>query len=221
MSICVKRKKKCWKIYYSPCGFREDIAPKELTNHNARHLSQVETGRLSGGLCGRQGLPYSHKIHAHYLSINVHLKCVASEDDWYLCKNLSISFALRERILIRCCCCCCCYCWDIFASVMPDHHWFRKWLGVRSVPSHYLEQYRSSETIGLRPKDISLLNKTKQTFYQVQFIWKQKRMQILHRVCARHYLNQWWLDVSWRFQISSTILSANVHSQCVGLCHGI
>ena len=94
-------------------------------------------------------------------------------------------------------------------------------LGNGLAPSHYLEQYRSSETIGLRPKDISLLNKTKQTFYQAQFIWKQKRIQILHRVCASHYLNQWWLDVSWRFQISSTILSANVHSQCVGLCHGI
>ena len=44
MSICVKRKKKtCWKIHYSPCGFREDTAPKQLTNHNARNLSLVET----------------------------------------------------------------------------------------------------------------------------------------------------------------------------------
>ena len=57
---------------------------------------------------------------------------------------------------------------------MPGHHWYRKWLVIRSLPSHYLEQYRSSETIGLRPKDISLLNKTKQTFYQVQFIWNKK-----------------------------------------------
>ena len=147
---------------------------------------------------------------------------MASEDDWYLCKNISMSFVLRERILIRCwCCCCCCYCWDIFAQVMPGHHWFRKCLGVRSAPSHYLEQYRGSETIGLRPKDILLLNKTKQTFYLVQFIWKQIRIKLLHRVYVSHYLNQWWLDVPWRFQNSSTILSANVHSQCVGLCHGI
>ena len=101
------------------------------------------------------------------------------------------------------------------------HHWFRKWLGVRSAPSHYLEQYRSSETIGLRPKDISLWNKTTQTFYQVQFIWKQTWIQILHRVWASHYLNKWWLDVSWRFPNSSTILSANVHSQGGGLCRGI
>ena len=52
---------------------------------------------------------------------------------------------------------------------MQGHHWFKKWIGVRSAPSHYLEHYRSSETIGLKPKDILLLNKTKQTFYQVQF----------------------------------------------------
>ena len=60
------------------------------------------------------------------------------------------------------------------------HKWYQVIIGlgnglvVRSAPSHYLEQYRSSETIGLRLKDISLLNKTKQTFYQVQFIWNQK-----------------------------------------------
>ena len=49
---------------------------------------------------------------------------------------------------------------------MSRHHWF----------SHYPEQYCSSETIGLRPKDILELNKTKQIFYQVQFIWKQTRI---------------------------------------------
>ena len=47
-----------------------------------------------------------------------------------------MSFVLRERILICCCCCCCCYCYccDIFAQVISGHHWFRKWLGVRSAP---------------------------------------------------------------------------------------
>ena len=39
---------------------------------------------------------------------------------------------------------------------MSRHHWF----------GHYPEQYRSSETTGLRPKDILQLNITKQTFYQ-------------------------------------------------------
>ena len=47
---------------------------------------------------------------------------------------------------------------------MSRHHWF----------GHYPEQYRSSETIGLRPKDILQLNKKKQTFYQVQFIWNKQ-----------------------------------------------
>ena len=37
---------------------------------------------------------------------------------------------------------------------MSRHHWF----------GHYPEQYRSSETIGLRPKDTLQLNKTKQIF---------------------------------------------------------
>ena len=55
-----KKKKKCIKICYSPCGFREDTAQKQLTNHNARNLSLVETESLSGGLCGRQDLPYRH-----------------------------------------------------------------------------------------------------------------------------------------------------------------
>ena len=49
---------------------------------------------------------------------------------------------------------------------MSRHDWF----------GHHLEQYRSSETIGLRTKDTLQLNKTKQTFYQVQFIWKQTRI---------------------------------------------
>ena len=43
----------------------------------------------------------------------------------------------------------------------------------------YLDQYRSSETICLRPTHILQLNKTKRTFHQVQFIWKPTRLQIL------------------------------------------
>ena len=43
----------------------------------------------------------------------------------------------------------------------------------------YLDQYRSSETICLRPTDILQLNKTKRTFHQIQFIWKPTRLQIL------------------------------------------
>ena len=58
---------------------------------------------------------------------------------------------------------------------MPGRQWFRKWLGVRSAPRHYLEQYRSSETIGLRPNDISLLNKTKQNILSSTIHWKTKK----------------------------------------------
>ena len=58
--------------------------------------------------------------------------------------------------------------------MMTGHHWFRKWLGVRSAPSHYPEQYHSSETIGLRPKDISLLNKTRQTFIKYNLFENKK-----------------------------------------------
>ena len=146
---------------------------------------------------------------------------MASEDDRYLCKNIYWCHLLYVRE----------YWFDVAVVVaVIVQTYLHKWCqvinglrnGLASVrPSHYLEQYRSSETIGLRPRDILLLNKTKQTFYQVQFILKQTRIQILHRVCASHYLNQWWLGVSWRFQNSSTILLANVHSRCVGLCHGI
>ena len=68
--------------------------------------------------------------------------------------------------------------WHICISDVTSS-WFRKWLGFRSAPSHYPEQYLSSETIGLRPNVILQLNETKQTFYQVQVIWKQTRIQIL------------------------------------------
>ena len=68
--------------------------------------------------------------------------------------------------------------WHICISDVTSS-WWRKWLGFRSAPSLYLEQHRSSETIGLRPNDILQSNETKQTFYQVQVIWKQTRIQIL------------------------------------------
>ena len=56
-----KKKKKVLKNTLPPVRFfREDTAPKQLTNHNARNLSLVETESLSGGLCGRQALPYRH-----------------------------------------------------------------------------------------------------------------------------------------------------------------
>ena len=34
-----KEKKTYWKIHSSLCGFREDTAAKQLTNHNARNLT--------------------------------------------------------------------------------------------------------------------------------------------------------------------------------------
>ena len=148
-----KKKKTCWKIHYSPCGFREDTAPKQLTNHNARNLSLVETESLSGGLCGRQDLPYRHLIYARYLSISAHLKCVASEDDWYLCKNISMSFALCQKILI-------CIAVVVVVAVIVVTY-LHKWCHVIIGLGHYPEQYRSSETIGLRTKDTLQLNKTK------------------------------------------------------------
>ena len=57
-----KKKKNVLKNTLLPVRFqrREDTAPKQLTNHNARNLSLVETESLSGGLCGRQALPYRH-----------------------------------------------------------------------------------------------------------------------------------------------------------------
>ena len=42
-----QKQKKCWKIYYSSQGFRENAAPKQLTNHNARNHGPA-------GLWGRQ-----------------------------------------------------------------------------------------------------------------------------------------------------------------------
>ena len=71
-------------MYYSPCDFREDTAPKQLTYHNARNHGPAETECFSGELCGRQDLPRRHQMHAHYLSLCVHLKCVASD----ICVNI-------------------------------------------------------------------------------------------------------------------------------------
>ena len=71
--------------------------------------------------------------------------------------------------------------------------YLHKWCQVIIVlglgaPSHYLEQYRSSETIGLGPKDILFLNKAKQTFYQVQYIWKKNKNTEYYTECVRAIL---------------------------------
>ena len=57
-----KKKKKRVEKYITPREVSEKTPPQstELTNHNARNLSLVETESLSGGLCGRQALPYRH-----------------------------------------------------------------------------------------------------------------------------------------------------------------
>ena len=56
-----KKKKKRIEKYITPRAVSEKTPPpKQLTNHNARNLSLVETESLSGGLCGRQALPYRH-----------------------------------------------------------------------------------------------------------------------------------------------------------------
>ena len=67
---------------------------------------------------------------------------------------------------------------------MPCHHWFRKWLGVRSAPSHYLEQYRSTETIGLRPKDILLLKKLNKHFIKYN-LFENKQEYKYYTECVR------------------------------------
>ena len=43
--------------------FREDTAPKQLTNHNTGNHGPDETEYLSGGLCGRQDLPYISNVN--------------------------------------------------------------------------------------------------------------------------------------------------------------
>ena len=52
-----KKKRKRVEKYITPRAVSEKTP---ITNHNARNLSLVETESLSGGLCGRQALPYRH-----------------------------------------------------------------------------------------------------------------------------------------------------------------
>ena len=88
------------------------------------------------------------------------------------------------------------------------HKWCLVIIGVGNGLASVRRQATTwNNTAVQRPKDILLLNKTKQTFHQVQFIWKQTRIQILHRVWANHYLNQWWLDVSWSSMWASVMES--------------
>ena len=65
---------------------------------------------------------------------------------------------------------------------MSLHHWFR----------HYPEQYRSSETIGyvtIKQNEINILSST--IYLKTNKNINATRIQILHRVYASHYLNQW------------------------------
>ena len=68
---------------------------------------------------------------------------------------------------------------------MSRHHCF----------GHYPEQYRSSETIGLRTKDTLQLNDTNISLSTIYLKTNKninaRSIQILHRVYASHYLNQW------------------------------
>ena len=93
-----KRGNKHWKIYYTPRIFREDTAPKQLTNHNARNHESAGTECLELGLCMRQDLTYRHWIHVHYRPISVHLKCWASEDD---CTEAYLGHAEKDLICVN------------------------------------------------------------------------------------------------------------------------
>ena len=56
-----KKKKKLVEKYITLRAVSEKtLPPKKLTNHNARNHGPAASQCLSGGLCGRQGLPYSH-----------------------------------------------------------------------------------------------------------------------------------------------------------------
>ena len=93
-----KRGNKHWKIYYTPRIFREDTAPKQLTNHNARNHESAGTECLELDLCMRQDLTYRHWIHVHYRPISVHLKCWASEDD---CTEAYLGHAEKDLICVN------------------------------------------------------------------------------------------------------------------------
>ena len=189
MSICVKRKKNLLKIHYSPCGFKEHTAPKQLTNHNARNLSLVETESLSGGLCGRQALPYRHWIYAHYLSISAHLKCVASEDDWYLCKNISMSFALCQKILI-------CIAVVVVVVAVIGVTYLHKWCHVilvwplpGTIPQFRDNWFKNQGYFTIKQNEINLLSST--IYLKTNKNINTTKIQILHKVYASHYPNQW------------------------------
>ena len=68
---------------------------------------------------------------------------------------------------------------------MPGHHWFRECFGVRSAPSHYLEQYHSSETIGLRPEDILLLKKRRNKHFIKYNLFENKQEYKYYTECVR------------------------------------
>ena len=87
MPIYIKRKKRVENVYYFPLWRRRSKAVDQ--SEHSQPWASID-GKSEWSLCGRYDLPYSHLIHAHCLSISVHLKYMTSDDDWYLCKNMKL-----------------------------------------------------------------------------------------------------------------------------------
>ena len=148
-----------------PVWFQRRYRPKAVDQSQRSQPWPSVDGKSEWWPVRAPGFTIQPLNNAHYLSISVHLKCVASGDDWYLYKNISMSFALCERILI-------CFAVVVVVAVIVVTYLY-KWCYVMIGLGNGLASVRRQATtrnntavqrhLVLRPKDILQLNKTKHT----------------------------------------------------------
>ena len=180
MSICIKRKKTCWKIHYSPCSFREDTAPKQLTNHNACNLS-LRVVACAGARIYRTGTKFMRII---YLQVHIWDVWPLGMTDIcvkiYRCHLLYARkywFALLLLLLLL-------LLWHICISDVTSS---LVWPLPGTIPQFRDNWFKTQGYFTIKHNETNILSST--VYLKTNKNINTTRIQILHRVYVSHYLN--------------------------------
>ena len=160
MSICVKRKKDLSKNTFLSVRFQKRHCPQKVDQSQR-----------------------SHEIHAHYLLISVHLNCVASEDDRYLCKNIYwCHLLLRDFVVV------------VVVVVAYLHKWCQVIIGLGNglapnglpgpIPQFRDNLFKTHGYFAIRQNETNISSST--IYLKTNKITNTTRTQILHRVYTHH-----------------------------------
>ena len=99
---------------------------------------------------------------------------------------------MPENIDLHCCCscCCCCYCCDIFHDIcISDVTSSLVWPLPGTIPQFRDNWFKNQGYFTIKQNEINILSST--IYLKTNKNINATRIQILHRVYASHYLNQW------------------------------